>query len=178
MVCWKTPAATLSGPESAAQTVLAEYLAGPISPLHKKLVLEKQLVESIEPDAEVRRDPGLFCIEAVLKQEQFRADVNTEILAAVNALGNGTVDASRLKAIQDHLKYGAILHLETPQAIAGTVARTSGIFGPPDALEQLYKKIAALKATDLSAFGKAYLNDQNRTTLTFEGPDKPAGGAQ
>jgi zinc protease len=171
MVCWKTPAGTVTGPESADMRVLGEYLAGPISPLYKSLVLEKQLVESVDADSEVHRDPGLLCIEAILKQEENRADVTAAILAAVKE----PIDAARLKAIQDHLRYGLILQLETPEVIAGSVARLAGILGTPDALEKLAKKVAELKPADLEAFNKKYLNDESRTTLEFMGPAQQGG---
>jgi zinc protease len=176
MVCWKTPAGTVKGPESAAQQVLAEYVAGPISPLYKSLVLEKQIVEALEPDAEIHRDPALFCIMAVLKEEAKRAEVNDAILAAVKEVSTGKIDDRRVKAIQDHLHYGLILQLETPDAVAGAVGRLAGIIGTPDALDLLVKKIAGLKTADLTAYGKTYLTDESRTTLTFEAP--PAGGAK
>jgi zinc protease len=87
------------------------------------------------------------------------------------------IDAARVKAIQDHLRYTLILKLETPAAIAGAVARVAGVLGDPSALEQLQKRIAALKPAELAAFTKTYLTDVGRTTLVFEAP-AATGGAK
>jgi zinc protease len=179
LIYWKVPAAGAGNVDTAAQTVIAEYVAGPTSPLYKQLVLEKQLVEELEPDYQVHRDPYLFGIYAVLKDESKRAEVDAAILAAIKELSAAPPDPKRVQAIQDHLRYSLILHLETPDAIAEALARNAGILGAPDALDQLTQKIAAVKPADLSAYAKKYLKDEGRTTLVFEAPSAGGnGGAQ
>jgi len=174
LVYWKIPAGTVTGTDSAVQLVISEYVAGKTSPLYKSLVLDKQLVEVLEPDFSVHRDPHLFGVFAMLKDEPARPAVDAAVLAAVKELSTGTVDPLRLKAIQDHLKYELIMRLETPGAVADALARTAGILGTPDALEQLMKKVGAVKPADVTAYAKKYLHDETRTTVVFEAP----GGAR
>lgn len=176
LVYWKIPAGTLTGPDTAAQLVISEYVAGKTSPLYKQLVLEKQSAEVVEPDFSVHRDPHLFGVFTMLKDESKRAEVDAAILAAVRELSTGAIDPKRLQAIQDHLKYELIMRLETPDAVADALARTAGILGAPDALDQLMKKVSALKAADLTAYAKKHLTDETRTTVVFEAPT--AGGAR
>jgi zinc protease len=173
---WKIPAGTLTGTDTAVQQIISEYLAGPTSALHKSLVLEKQIVEELQPDFGIHRDPHLFGIYAELKDETKRAEVDAAISAAVKELGAGTVDPKRVQAIQDHLHYSLLMQLETPDATAEALARLAGILGAPDALEQLQKKLAAVKPADLTAYAKKYLTDEQRTTLVFEAPG--GGGAK
>ncbi|MBL8952293.1 MAG: insulinase family protein [Myxococcaceae bacterium] len=176
LVYWKVPAGTFTGTDTAVQLVVNEYVAGKTSPLYKSLVLEKQLVEAVEPDYGVHRDPYLFGVFTVLKEEGNRAQVDAAVLAAVKELSTGTVDAARLKSIQDHLRYEMIMQLETPDAIANALSRTAGILGSPDALDAIMRKIAAVKPADVQAYARKHLVDENRTTLVFEAP--PAGGAR
>jgi zinc protease len=175
-VYWKVPAGTLTHNDTVVQEIIAEYVAGPTSPLFKQLVLEKQIVEALEPDFTVTRDPYLFGIFAELKDEAKRAEVDAAILAAVKELSTGPLDPKRLQGIQDHLKYGMVMKMEAPDAVAEPLARTAGILGVPDALEQLQKKLPTIKAADLTAYAKKYLTDEGRTTLVFEAP--VAGGAK
>ncbi len=176
LVYWKTPAGTLTGNETAVQLVISEYVAGKMSPLYKSLVLDKQLVEDLEPDFGVHRDPHLFGVFVTLKEEAARTQVDAAVLAAVKELSAGTVDPARLKHIQDHVKYSLIMRLETPDAVADALARTAGILGAPDALDTLMKKVATVKPADVTAYAKKYLTDESRTTLVFQAPS--AGGAQ
>jgi zinc protease len=174
LVYWKIPAGTLTGNETAVQQIIAEYVAGPTSPLRKLIVLEKQSAEVLEPDFSVHRDPNLFGIYAMLKDESKRAEVDAAILAAVKELSTGTIDSKRLQGIQDHLRYDLIMQLETPDAVAEALARYAGILGAPDALDITMKKIAAVKPDDVKAYAQKYLIDEQRTTLVFEAP----GGAK
>ena len=176
LLYWKIPAGTLTGPDTAVQLVIAEYMAGKTSPLYKQLVLEKQSAEALEPDYGIHRDPHLFGVFAMLKDETKRAEVDAAILAAARELSTGAIDPKRLQGILEHLKYDMIMRLETADATADLLARTAGVLGAPDALDTLLKKIASLKAADLTAYAKKHLIDETRTTLVFEAPAQ--GGAK
>ncbi|MBS1153457.1 MAG: Peptidase, (Pitrilysin) family, partial [Myxococcaceae bacterium] len=86
---WHTPAASVKTSDAAIQQVLSSYLAGPTSPLYKSLVLEKQLVESLNGDFMDHRDPNLFGITATLKEETHRAAVNAALEATVAEIATG-----------------------------------------------------------------------------------------
>jgi zinc protease len=170
---WHTPS-TLK--DAALQQVLGEYLAGPISPLYKSLVLDKQVVESVGADARQRRDPWLFGLTATLRDESKRPEVDAALLKAVAELTEGKVDEKRLAAVQDNIVYSTILDLETPESVAGLLATAAAVYGSPDAAAQQQDAVRALKAKDLVAFAKTYLNDKNRTSLVLTAPEK--GGAR
>ncbi len=172
---WHTPAASLTATDGAAQQVLAQYLAGPTSPLYKAMVLEQQLVERIGPSYGDHRDPNLFGVEARLKEEGHRAAVDKAVLDAVAEVAKGKVDARRLQDIKDNMKYGLLMGLETQDQVAVQLAYTAGVLGAPDALDTIYKQMANVAAKDLVAFAKKHLVDANRTTLVFT-VDAKGGG--
>ena len=173
---WHTPAASPKTMDAAIQQVLSAYLVGPISPLHRSLVLEQQLVERIDGTYQDHRDPTLFGVAARLKQEGNREAVSKAILAAVAELNSGKVDAKRLDDIKSNLRFGLPMGLETPSQVGEQLAYFIGVFGTPDAIDSLYANIAKVSAKDLTAFSKKYLVDSNRTTLEFTVDVK--GGAQ
>ena len=173
---WHTPAASPKTMDAAIQQVLSAYLVGDISPLHRSLVLEQQLVERIGSSYQDHRDPSLFGIDARLKAESHREPVSKAILAAITELNTGKVDAKRLEDIKSNLRFALPMGLETPSQIGEQLAYFTGVFGTPDAIDVLYANIAKVTAKDLTAFSKKYLVDTNRTTLEFTVDVK--GGAQ
>ena len=164
---WHTPAASPKTLDAAIQQVLSAYLVGDISPLHRSLVLEQQLVERIGSFYQDHRDPSLFGIDARLKAEANREPVSKAILAAITELNSGKVDGKRLEDIKSNLRFALPMGLETPSQVGEQLAYFTGVFGTPDAIDVLYANIAKVTAKDLTAFSKKYLVDTNRTTLEF-----------
>jgi zinc protease len=164
---WHTPAASLKDKFGPIQEVLGAYLAGSTSPLFKSLVLEKQLCESVGPDYFMHRDPQLFGLSAKLKDEKHRLAVQTAMLTAVAEVAKGKIDAARLSAIKDNVKYGLLMSVETQSNVALQLAYTAGILGAPQALGSYYAMIDKVTATDLGEFARAHLIEAQRTTLVF-----------
>ncbi|TSC32949.1 pitrilysin family protein [Corallococcus sp. Z5C101001] len=175
VLAWHTPAARADTPDAAIQSLLAEYLVGDTSPAYKELVLEKQFVESLNVANTPHRDPYLFTIDATLQDEKHRADVETTLRREAKALASGKVDAARVKAIQDHLRYGMLMDLETPRDVAIDLAVYAGVMGPPDSLGSYLKQLGGVTPQQLTAFAKKYLVDTNLTVLTLT-PKATAGG--
>ncbi len=169
---WRTPAARLDTSDAALQTVLADYLVGPTSPLYRELVLDKQLAQSIGGDYSLHRDPHLFGLLAVLQEEGHRPAVRTAFDAAVKELASGKVDAARVEAIKSNTRYGLLMGMETAKSVATQLSWFAGIYGTPDALGRHYQKVSEVKPADLVAFARKYLTPSNRTVLTLT----PAGG--
>ncbi|MBL8921010.1 MAG: insulinase family protein [Myxococcaceae bacterium] len=163
---FRTPASTLRAKDGAIMTVLAQYLAGPTSPLFKSLVLDKQLVDRLDPSYFDHRDPFLFGLEAKLKDERHRAEVNAALQAAIDEVMK-SVDDQRLADIRDHLRFGLLMQLESPDEVAEALAWATGIFGSPEALERQQQQLLAVTAKDLVAFAKTHLTAKNRVTLEF-----------
>ena len=161
---------------SAVQTVLADYLFGPTSDLYRDLVLGRQLVDNIGGEGDQSRDPGLFSVSASVKQDKDLAEVERTIHAAIAKLASGEVDAARLDAVRSHLKYGAILALDTADSVAQTIAVNAAATADLDYLNVLYAAVDALTAQDLVAFAKQSLVATNGTTVTLTAAaPKPAG---
>ncbi|RYZ36533.1 MAG: insulinase family protein [Myxococcaceae bacterium] len=174
VLAWHTPAARADTPDAAIQAMLAEYLVGDTSPAYKELVLEKQLVESLSVPTSPHRDPYLFPIDATLQDEKHRAAVDATLRRDVKALVDGKVDAARVKAIQDHLRYGLLMGMDTPRDVAIDLAFYAGVMGPPDALASYLKQLGTVTPQQLTAFAKKYLVETNLTVLTLT--PKPAAG--
>ena len=174
VLAWHSPAASLTTPSAAIQSVLAAYLVGTTSPLYKELVLEKQLAESINSDSYPHRDPSLFVLNATLKDVQHRAAVDAAFTRAVRELASGKVDAARVKAIQSNIRYGLLMELEAPDDVGVQLAWYAGVFGTPDALARHLQNVARVQPEQLVSFARRYLTDSNLTVLTLT----PAAGGK
>ncbi|HLT30293.1 MAG TPA: pitrilysin family protein [Myxococcaceae bacterium] len=162
---WKAPAAHADSKEAAVQELLGAYLAGPTSPLYKSEVLEKQRVQSISPYSDGARDPGLFGVWAVLKDARSRDVVQRALLAEVNAVARGRVDAKRLADLQSNARYGALMYLDTPDTVAVALAREIGITGDPHGLGKYVEHLAAVTPADLTAYVKRYMTHRSSVSV-------------
>ncbi len=175
LLAWHTPAARLDSADAAVQTVLADYLVGPTSPLYKQLVLDKQLAQVVTSDYGIHRDPNLFSLVAVLQEPGHRDAVLSAFNAAVKELATGKVDAPRVEAIKSNTRYGLLMGMETAKSVAQQLAWFAGVYGAPDALASHYQQVSDVKPSQLVSFAKKYLTAANRTQLTLT---PPAAGGQ
>jgi zinc protease len=164
---FRTPASSAVTKDGAIMTVLSQYLAGPTSPLFKSLVLERQLVERLSPSFEAHRDPSLFGLEARLKNESARSEVNQAMNAAIAELTTGAVDEGRLTDTRDHLRFALLMECESPSELAEALGRATGIVGGADALEREQQQLVTVTSNDLVAFARKHFIDTNRVTLEF-----------
>jgi zinc protease len=168
ILAWHTPAASLKTMDAAIQNVLVPYLVGTTSPLYKELVLDKQVAETIGSGYFDHRDPNLFSLVAVLKDEKNRAEVDAAFKRAVAELASGKVDKKRMEDIKSHLRYANLMALETTDQVAGKIAFAAAIYGTPDAYARSNQAISRVTSAQLAAFAKKYFTDANRTTLTLD----------
>ncbi|MCY1015911.1 M16 family metallopeptidase [Pyxidicoccus sp. MSG2] len=176
ILAWRTPAASATTMDAALQTVLVDYLTGPTSPAYKSLVLDKQLVEDIGSDYNEHRDPHLFTLTATLKDERQREQVRLALLKEVSNLAAGRVDAARVKAIQDHARYGLLMSLQTPRDVGIRLALYAGVLGMPDGLQRHLQNLARVTPAQLQDFTKKYLTANRLIELSLT--PKAAGGTK
>ncbi|NOK04816.1 MULTISPECIES: pitrilysin family protein [Myxococcus] len=178
VIAWRTPGAGTSPTDAAIQTLLVDYLAGPTSPAYKTLVLDKQLVESIGSDYSEHRDPHLFTLTATLKDERHRDTVRKTLLQEVSRLAAGRVDAARLKAIQDHARYGALMALETPRDVGIQLGWYAGVTGSPDGFQRHLQSLPKVTPAQLSDFTKRYLTANKLILLSLTPKTDAQGGTK
>jgi zinc protease len=179
MVAWHTPAARLDRLDAANQEVLAAYLVGPISELHKKLVLEQQIAEELTSWYEPHRDPYIFVLDAKLRDEKFRPRVRAAFDRAVRDLVDGRIDKKRVEDIKSNIRYGFLMSLESADQVADKLAWFIGVYGEPDALERHFQNVRSVTPGQLVAFARQHFTARNRTEVTLTtAPASAQGGAQ
>ncbi len=182
-IVWHAPSAG-DLTSAATENLLNAYLFGPTSRLYQTYVLDKQLVDSLDPAYYDHRDPFLFGVLLRVKDAKNLKTVEQAVLKDVNALARGQVDVKRMNAVRSNLKYGNIMGLDKADSLAVLLATTTTLTGDIDYVNQLYARIEQLKPADLSTFVRKNLLNLNRTTVTLvsaAAAGKPAargGGAR
>ena len=146
-----------------AADLLSDLAFGETSDAYRRLVLDEQVVEFLESDSNANRDPGLFDIYTRIK-DPAKVDYVLETLDATIAQYRANPpDPERLKALQSRLKYGFVMSLETPDAVANGLARFIAIRGGLDDLTALYDAYAAVTPQDVQAAAERYFVTERRT---------------
>jgi zinc protease len=150
----------------AASYVLAELAFGETSDLHRRLVLEEQVVQSLEAEPADSRDAGLWGLFAMVKDPEKVDYVLKAIDETVARYRSELPDAERLEAIKSNIRYSFLMDLDSPDSVAGMVAHAIGVAGSIEAVARLRKTMDAVTAEDVRAAAQKYL-DQNRRTVAI-----------
>jgi zinc protease len=168
------PAADPDNPDTAALGALAQALFGETSPLYRSLVLDEQKVVLLSADAEAKRDPGLFTIAVRVRKPEDVAEVRKRIESALSEAASSPIDAARLAAIKDHLRYAFAGSLDSADAVAQAVGQSIATAGRPDAWNDLYAAYDRLIPADLQRVAGRYFARANETVVTLETKKEPS----
>lgn len=158
---WRAPGFSTETPDAAALVVAFELLFGQTSALYRQLVLDEQRVLELDNwGTDQRQDPHLKTVWFSLREAAGRDAVVAEVEAAVARLAAGQVDATAVLAARDHLRYGALLGLESVNDVGGLLARLVGVSGDPEAAQKHLARIAAVTPEQVVAAAKAWLVPQ------------------
>jgi zinc protease len=177
VVAYKGPAYMDSAKDTAALDALAFLAFSPTSELYQKLVVEEQNAASLAADAPNNVDPGLFEIEARVKNAADLDSVRDRILATVKSFQEKPVDAARLDAVRKHLRYALAQRMQSSDAIAGILARYVALRRTPETINNLYDQYATLTPEDVQQAAAKYLTENARTIVTLM-PKTAGGGSQ
>lgn len=162
-IAYKIPAFSATDRVRAAVDLLADLAFGETSAVYRKLVLDEQVVEYIDADSNASRDPFLLLITIRVKDPSKVDYVIESIDAAIAAYRDAPPETRRVEALQRRLRYGFLMGLQTPDAMAGRVAQYIAVSGHLDDINTLYSTYAAVTPDDVRAAAATYLRDERRT---------------
>jgi zinc protease len=163
LIAYKLPVYDAGNRTRVAADLLADLAFGETSEAYARLVLDEQVVEDLDAGAAYSRDPGLLEIYASVKDPakvDYVLGVVDETIAKFRA---APPDAARLADLQRRLRYGFLMGLETPDAVASRVAQFVALSGDLTGLDRLYATYAAITPADAHNAADAYLHEHRRT---------------
>ncbi len=170
-VAWRGPAYGDDSEDSAALDAIAKLGFGSTSPLYQKLVVDEQKVDRIGGRSPDNIDPELFAVQSRVKKAADLGAVEAQILATAQQFGTVPVDAKKLDALKQHLRYEFAQSLNNSEAIAETVAEFVALRRTPETINRYYDTYAKLTPEDIQKAARKYLIDNNRTVVTLTGPE-------
>jgi zinc protease len=146
-----------------AADLLAELAFGATSNAYRRLVLDEQVVEFLQAEANLNRDPGRLDIYTRIK-DPAKVDYVLEVIdETIATYRTEPLEPSRLEALKARLRYGFVMNLDTPDAVAQRLARPIAISGGLDAVEALYSNYAATTAEEVQTAAETYFVPERRT---------------
>jgi len=166
---YKAPAFDPKDPTMVASTLLADLAFGETSELHKKLVLDEQVCEFVQAEHNLNRDPTLFDVLARVKDPAKVDYVLGEIDRTIAQYQATPVDAGRLADVKSRAKYGFLMGLETPSAVASAMARFIALTGGIDCVDVMYQAFDTVTPADIQKAASTYLTKNRRTVGVLRG---------
>ncbi len=166
---YKGPAFNPENKMVAAAYLLGEIAFGENSDIFKKLVLNEQKVQFIADDFSFHRDPNLLMIYTMVKDENDISYVQGEIDHTVEKFKSQAVSETELANTQKRLRYGFLMNLDTPDHVAGSLARYIAMSGNLESVNELFSNIQALTPDDIRAAANQFLQNSHRTVITLKG---------
>lgn len=154
--------------DQVALSALSELLsAGKSSVLHKVLVDEKRLVNSIYAYNLELKDPGLFLFSAVANEGVKAKEIEKEILAIIEDIKKGKISKKDIEKIKINTKADFIFSLESSTSVASLY----GSYFVRDNIKPLTQyeaKVETLTKKDLVKVANKYLTKNNSTTVILK----------
>ncbi len=152
-----------------AALLLQELAFGETSDLRKKLLLKEQKVQSLAMSVPMNRDQPLFEVYSAVKKAEDVDTVRDEIYRTFEQFKTTPVDETRLRDLKKRNKYGFLMSLDTPDAVASRLARFVALTGDIDVVDKLYAQIDTITAEDLMHAAQKYFTPERRTVVTLKG---------
>ena len=168
-LAYKSPAYNPEDRTALAGSLLSELAFGDNSDVFKKLYLKEQKVQSIMTDFGNNRDPYLWVINAQIKSESDINYIKNELSAAIDYFKTSLVTLHKLDALKKKIKYQFLMNLDTPDKVAGSLARTIAITGGIDAVDKFYATLEKISPEDIKTAANKYFAVEKRTVVTLSG---------
>jgi zinc protease len=170
-ISFRTPAYSDSTHETAALELISTLWFGPTSAIHRDLVLNRRIAESIGARFERTRDPGLFTVTASLRRASAIDSVRAAIMTAIEKAAKEPVDAKRLADAKRRELASLALTFETTGGVAWRLSDFIALTGEPMSLSYHYSNLQAVTPEEMMAAAAKYLDPGRTITVTLVGKE-------
>src|SRR5256885_853107 len=120
--------------EDAAALTIADIVLsqGRSSRLYQSLVYQQQLAQSVNANADLREDAGLFTLTAFVANGKKPEDVEASLRAEVKKLQETQVTAAELEKAKNQIVTSQLRQRETSLGKSQALGRATGLLGEPN----------------------------------------------
>lgn len=168
-----------ASPDATALQVLDAILStGKSSRLYQSLVYRQQLAESVLSDAELRRQPGLFAVGAVMAGGKTPDQGEAALRAELKRLRDEPVTAAELTAARNQLIADLLRGRETAEGCGFELGGAIVLEGDAARVNSDIAELRAITPADLRRAARRYLVDDQRVTIRYRPEsERPNGQA-
>ncbi|HTO94680.1 MAG TPA: pitrilysin family protein [Bacteroidota bacterium] len=152
-----------------AAEIFGELAFGSTSDLYKRLYIKEQRVDALQASIPPNRDMPLFEIFARIKKEDDIGPIRAEIEKTIAQFQSTPVDPGRLDAVKKRSRYEFLMSLDTPDRVAGRLARIVAITGGIEAIDAYYTTLAKITPDDVMHAANKYFVPARCTTVILKG---------
>jgi zinc protease len=149
--------------------LLEELAFGQAGDLYKKLALKEQKVEFLSADFPMNRDRPLFEIFAMVKDERDLEYVRDEVFRTLERFKTQPADPQRLDQLKRRHKYAFLMGLDSPDAVAGALARFVALSGGIEAVDRLFEAFGEVTPDDVLGAARKYFEPRRRSVVVLKG---------
>ena len=155
--------------DAAALDVAESILSsGESSRLYQSLVYQQQVAQEAFAQADLREQPGLFILGAILASEKKPEEAEKALLAELKKMQDTPVSAAELDKAKIQLVTNELRERETSNGKAFALARAAVLLGDAARVNSDIEKLQAVTAADIQRVMKKYFSDSNRVVITYQ----------
>jgi zinc protease len=159
---------TAASPDATALQVLDAILtAGKSSRLYESLVYRQRLAESVISDAELRRQPGLFAVGAVMADGKTPDQGEAALRAELKRLREDPVSPAELDAARNQLVAEVLRNRETAEGRGFELGAAIVLEGDAAKVNSDIDELRAVTPADVQRVARRYLVDDRRVTIRY-----------
>lgn len=139
---------------NVATQLFASLAFGSTSELYNDIVLNEQKATFIQAETATNRDPYLHMIYTELKDPADLDYAKNEIFNTIEWFQNNLVDQEKLDNLKKKTKYSFLMGLNTPDNVAGGMARFVAITGGIEGIEDEFMLMEQITPQDIQEAAK------------------------
>ena len=158
----------VSDPDADALRVAESILGnGESSRLYQSLVYTQQVAAEAFASANLREDPGIFVLGAILAGGKKPADGEAALLAELKRMQSEPVTKAELDKAVNQLVANALRERETNSGKAFALGSAAVLVGDVKRVNTDIERLQAVTAADVQRVMKKYFSDSNRVVITY-----------
>ncbi|HVS21434.1 MAG TPA: pitrilysin family protein [Pyrinomonadaceae bacterium] len=155
--------------EDAAALTMADIILsqGRSSRLYQSLVYQQQVAQSVNANADLREDAGLFDLTAIVATGKKPEDAESSLRAEIKKLQDNPVSAAELEKAKNQIVTSQLRQRETSLGKSQALGRATVLLGDANRVNTELEHLQAVIAADVQRVAKKYFTDQNRYVFYY-----------
>jgi zinc protease len=168
-IAYKGDAMNMENKDYIAALLLGDLAFGESGDLYKKLVIQDQKVQFISCSTPFNRDMPLFEVYSMIKSDTDIENIRDQVYSTLEEFKTKPVDEKKLNDLKRRNKYSFLMGLDTPDRVAGGLARFIALTGGIEVVDQLYKQLETITPQDIMNAAQKYFTPERRTVVVLKG---------